>query len=66
MDGQIHEVERLLGNVSLKCNARAIDRKVGNMKRWNLDVEAKGTQICSRNDLKGGRSLPLVNSCRSR
>ena len=45
MDKDILEVERLLGKVAIKCNVRAIDRKVTNVARWEQSIEAKGTLL---------------------
>ena len=45
MDEQIQEVERLLGNVAMKCNVRVVDQKAANLTKWARGVEAQGTTL---------------------
>ena len=43
MDGQIHDVETLIGDIGVKCNTRLIEKKTANLRSWTKEVGAKGT-----------------------
>lgn len=43
MDGQMEDVEVHLGRMSSKCNARLLEKKASNMKRWDVELAAPGT-----------------------
>ena len=47
MDGQIHDVESLIGDIGVKCNTRLMERKTANFISWTKETSAKGTsKLC--------------------